>query len=78
VRAWNRGNMTRPRAADDLAVIRAGMEELRHEAEPVPTGSQTRTLPPRSFHTASGREPASFPRRLPRAMRQKLFIRLPS
>jgi hypothetical protein len=41
--------MTRPRAADDFAVIRARMEQLRREAEPVPTGSQTRTLPPRPY-----------------------------
>jgi hypothetical protein len=65
--------MTRPRAADDFAVIRARMEQLRREAEPVPTGSQTRTLPPRPYHTASAREPASFPRSLPRVMRQKLL-----
>jgi hypothetical protein len=70
--------MTRRRAADDFALIRARMEELRREAEPAPAGSQTGALPPRPYHTASERRPASYPRRLPRAMRQKLFnIRLP-
>ena len=65
--------MTRPRAADDFAVIRARKEELRREAKPGLAGSQTRALPPRPYHTASARRPASYPRRLPRVMRQKLF-----
>jgi hypothetical protein len=70
--------MTRLRAADDFTVIRARMEELRREAVPAPVGSQTRALPPRPYHTASARRPASYPRRLPRAIRQKIFnIRLP-
>jgi hypothetical protein len=70
--------MTRPRAADDFAAIRARMEELRRRVEPGPAGSQTRALPPRPYHTASARRPASYPQRLPRAMRQKLFnIRRP-
>jgi hypothetical protein len=68
--------MTRPRAAD--FAIRARMEELRREAEPAAAGSQIRALPPRPYHTASARRSVSYPRRLPRAMRQKLFnIRLP-
>jgi hypothetical protein len=45
--------MTRPRAADDFAVIRARMEELRREAVPTPAGSQTRMLPPRPYHTVA-------------------------
>jgi hypothetical protein len=70
--------MTRPRAADDFAVIRARMEELRREADPALAGSQRPALPPRPYHTASARRPACYPRRLPPAMRQELFnIRLP-
>jgi len=70
--------MTRPRAADDFSVIRARMEELRREAVPTSAGSQTRSLPPQPYHTGSATRPASYPRRLPRAIRQKLFnIRVP-
>src|SRR5258708_36130497 len=65
--------MTGPRAAADFAVFRARMEELRREAVPAPAGSQPRSLPPRPYHTASARRPASYPRHLPRAIRQKLF-----
>jgi hypothetical protein len=41
--------MTRPRAADDFAMIRARMEELRRERAPVPAEPQARPEPPRAY-----------------------------
>ena len=41
--------MTRPRAADDFAMIRARMEELRREREPIPAKSQAPPEPPRPY-----------------------------
>jgi hypothetical protein len=38
--------MIRPRAADDFAMIRARMEELRRERALVPAEPQVRTEPP--------------------------------
>ena len=65
--------MTRPRAADDFAVIRARIEELRRAPVPAPAEPEARPLPPRPFHTASAVTPKSDPRRLPPPIRQKLF-----
>jgi hypothetical protein len=65
--------MTRPRAADDFAVIRERIEELRRERVPAPTETEARPLPPRPCHTASAVTPKVDPRRLPQAIRQKLF-----
>lgn len=66
--------MTRPRAADDFAVIRARIEELRRAPVPAPTEPEARRLPPpRPYHTASAVTPKADPRRLPPAIRQKLF-----
>jgi hypothetical protein len=51
--------MTRPRAADDFTTIRARLEELRQA--PVPA------------HTSSTVTPNAASRRLPPAIRQRLF-----
>ena len=40
--------MTRPRAADDFAVIRARMEELRRESMPEPADDDSAKPRPRS------------------------------
>ena len=40
--------MTRPRAADDFAVIRARIEELRRSRVPAPAAPPGRPLPPTS------------------------------
>jgi hypothetical protein len=63
--------MTRPRAADDFAVIRARIEELRRA--PVPAEPEERPLPQPPYHTASAVTPKADSRRLPPAIRQKLF-----
>jgi hypothetical protein len=65
--------MTRPRVADDFAVIRARMEELRRERVPAPAEPEARPLPPRPYHTPSAVTPNADMRRLPSATRQKLF-----
>jgi hypothetical protein len=57
--------MTRPRAADDFAVIRARMEELRREGAPKPAEDDSSPRPqPRSAGNKSG---------LPLAVRRTLF-----
>jgi hypothetical protein len=65
--------MTRPRAADDFAVIRARIEELRRAPVPAPAEPEARPLPPQPYHTASAVTPKADPQRLPPAIRQKLF-----
>jgi hypothetical protein len=64
--------MTRPRAADDFAIIRARLEELRRERVPAPAEPQARPEP-RPYHTPSAVPPNADPRRLPPATHQKLF-----
>jgi hypothetical protein len=54
--------MTCPRAADDFAVIRARIEELRRAS--VPLEPEARPLPPRPYHTESAVTPKADPRRL--------------
>jgi hypothetical protein len=49
--------MTRPRAADDFAVIRARIEELRRAPVPAPAEPEARPFPPRPYHTASAVTP---------------------
>ena len=56
--------MTRPRAADDFAVIRARMEELRRESMPEPADNDSAKPRPRS----TGNKPG-----LPLAVRRALF-----
>jgi hypothetical protein len=57
--------MTRPRAADDFAVIRARMEELRRESSPEPVDDDSSARPrPQS----AGNKPG-----LPLAVRRILF-----
>ena len=57
--------MTCPRAADDFAVIRARMEELRRENAPEPADNESSVMPrPQSAGTKSG---------LPLAVRRTLF-----
>jgi hypothetical protein len=47
----NGGTVTRPRAADDFAAIRARMEELRREREQVVADRIDRTpIDPRLYH----------------------------
>jgi hypothetical protein len=65
--------MTRPRAADDFAVIRARLEELRRSRVPASAEPEPRPHPPRPYHTPSAVTPNANPRRLVPAMRQKLF-----
>jgi hypothetical protein len=57
--------MTRPRAADDFAVIRARMEELRRESAPEPAEDDS-SARPRS--QSAGNKSA-----LPLAVRRTLF-----
>jgi hypothetical protein len=65
--------MVRHRAAEDFAVIRARIEELRRAPVPAPAEPEARPLPPPPYHTASAVTPKVDPRRLPPAIRQKLF-----
>ena len=65
--------MTRPRAADDFAVIRARLEELRRSRVPASAEPEPRPHPPRPYHTPSAGDANANPRRLVPAMRQKLF-----
>jgi hypothetical protein len=65
--------MTRSRAADDFAVIRARIEELRTERVPTPSEPQARPLLPQPYRTPSGVTPNGDWRRLPPAIRRKLF-----
>jgi hypothetical protein len=68
------GNVTRPRAADDFATIRARMEELRRERARVPAEQDhPQPLSPRPDHAASSGLQNAGPRRLPSAVRQKIF-----
>jgi hypothetical protein len=69
----NGGNMTRPRAADDFAVIRARMEELRRERAQVSTERDARPLGPRPYHSATSVLENGRQRRLSLAVRRKLF-----
>ena len=46
--------MTRPRAADDFAMIRARMEELRHERAQV----LAEVIHPRPYHRAASTIPS--------------------
>ena len=62
--------MTRPRAA---AAIRARLEELRQANLSTPEESEGRPLPPRPYHTPSAVTPNAAPRRLPPAIRWRLF-----
>jgi hypothetical protein len=57
--------MTRPRAADDFAVIRARMEELRRRSAPEPSDSDSAKPRPQA---AGNKQPG-----LPLAVRRALF-----
>ena len=62
--------MTRPRAADDFAVIRARMEELRRERAQVSAELDTPPPGPRPYYAATGvLKNGRYPR-LSRAIRQ--------
>jgi hypothetical protein len=65
--------MTHPRAADDFTVIRKRIEELRRESVSAPAESQARPLAPQPYHLVGAGSEDADPRRLPRAIRQKLF-----
>jgi len=64
LRNENGGNVTRPRAADDFAAIRARMEELRRENAQVPADNGSARPRPQS----PGNKPG-----LPLAVRRTLF-----
>lgn len=66
--------MGRPRAADDFAVIRARIEELRRERATAPAGAEPRTLPARSARAAAAPDKAGQ-HRLPFAIRQRFLYR---
>jgi hypothetical protein len=65
--------MTRPRAADDFATIRARIEELRRERSGASAEPDARPLPPRPYHNASPGSHNAEQRRLLAAIRQKFF-----
>jgi hypothetical protein len=66
--------MTRPRAADDFAAIRARMEELRRERAQVSAERDDgRPLGPRPYHAATSVLEDGRQRRLSHAIRQRLF-----
>ena len=65
--------MTNPCAADDFTVIRARLEELRRERVRAPVQLQGRPLSPLPYHASSEVTPKAHPRRLPPAIRKKLF-----
>jgi hypothetical protein len=65
--------MTSPRAADDFAVIRARLEELRRERMRAPAQPEARPLSPRPYHTSSAVTPNANPRRLQPVIPQKIF-----
>jgi len=65
--------MVRPRAADDFAVIRARIEELRRERVPAPAEPEQRQLPLRPDHAAADASGRTGRHRLPRAIRQKFL-----
>ena len=67
--------MTRPRAADDFAMIRARMDELRRERAQVmaPTGNDPAVIGPRLNNRPTSRETEpevarSFPRSVARRL----------
>ena len=62
--------MTRPRAADDFAVIRARMEELRRERAQVSTERDARPLGPPPYHSATSVLENGRQRRLSLAIRR--------
>ena len=62
-----------PRAADDFAVIRARMEELRRDRAQVSADRDSRPPGPRPYHAVSSVTENGRQRRLSRAIRQKLF-----
>jgi hypothetical protein len=57
--------MTRPRAADDFAAIRARIEELRRERGQVPADADVRPTGPRPYPPAGGEPKHDAPRRGP-------------
>jgi hypothetical protein len=65
--------MTRPRAADDFATIRARIEELRRERSGASAEPGARPLPPQPYPTASPGSHYAEQRRLLAAIRQKFF-----
>ncbi len=64
--------MARPRAADDFAVIRARIEELRRERVPAPAEPEARAFPRRPYH-AERRDAECRPQASVADIRQKLF-----
>lgn len=65
--------MISPRAADDFAVIRARLEELRRERVRAPGQPEARSPSPRPYQTSSAVTPNAHPRRLPPAISEKFF-----
>jgi len=70
----NGGNVTRPRAADDFAAIRARMEELRLERDRALAGQKTYAAPGADRSRASEDE-GEGERRLPRSAILRKIVR---
>jgi hypothetical protein len=64
--------MTRPRAADDFAAIRARLEELCRESGQVPAEPDAQPTGARPYPPASSEAKHAAPRRLPPAIRRTL------
>jgi hypothetical protein len=64
--------MLTPRAADDFEIIRGRLEELRRERARASPETGDAAEPEADSGAASG-EPETKDRRLPRAVRQRLF-----
>ena len=68
---WSRP-VTRPRAADDFVTIRARMEELRREREPVkPDKEVPSPIGPKPSHHSAIAEAKPHDRLLPRPMNRR-------
>ena len=66
--------MSPPRAADDFAIIRARLEELRRErARAVPETGDRSESGPRPYYRARNSEREPEGHRPPRSVHQKLF-----
>ena len=65
--------MTRPRAADDFAVIRMRIEELQRERGRAPAEPEAQPLPPREDQAAPGGFDHAGRHYLLRAIRQKFL-----
>ena len=70
----NGGNVTRPRAADDFAAIRARMEQLRLERDRAFAGQKAYSGPG-SDRTTTSEDEGQGERRLPRSANLRKIVR---